>query len=307
MESRQYPQIQYDPNNLENAEVTEVTEIKDPIERKIVAPVSEILAEEVKAMVENNAPEEQEQVLDAVQTTNEDAFIHTEESKMDAKEETHTEPETDQTESSGQIDIEMESEACAEKPAETNQAQETVDVERPNTDKSIEEIREDIEYIYHTMRRLESKFETEILNAQSKEAMVKTMYQELNDYKAGLVEKALKNVLYDIVDIREMMFAKAKYVRQKKGTDVISLEEFESYAEDIGDILERYDVTIYKGESGVENTAVRQKIVRKVETADASLVKKVAESLSFGYEYNRKILYPERISIFVEKKTEQNQ
>lgn len=272
MESRQYPQIQYDPNNLENAEVTEVTEIKEPIEKKIVDPVSEILAEEVKAMVEKDVPEKQERVSDADQT-----------------------------------DTEMESEACAEKPAEKNQDQETVDVERPNTDKSIEEIREDIEYIYHTMRRLESKFETEILNAQSKEAMVKTMYQELNDYKTGLVEKALKNVLYDIVDIREMMFAKAKYVRQKKGTDVISLEEFESYAEDIGDILERYDVTIYKGESGVENTAVRQKIVRKVETEDASLVKKVAESLSFGYEYNRKILYPERISIFVEKKTEQNQ
>lgn len=306
MNSRQYAQIQYDPNDPENAEVTEVTEIKEPIEKKIVDPVSEILAEEVKAMVENDTPEEQEQVLDAEQMTNEDAFIHTEESKMDVKEETHSEPETDQTESSGQTDIDMESEACTEEPVETNQDREMVDTKRPDTDKSIEKIKEDMEYIYSTMRRLEKKFEEEILNSQSKEAMVKTMYQELNEYKAGLVEKALKNVLYDVIDIREMMFAKAKHVRQKEGADVISLEDFESYAEDIGDILERYDVTIYKGETGVENTAVRQKIVRKVETEDASLVKKVAESLSFGYEYNGKILYPEKIEIYVKKKEENN-
>ena len=52
----------------------------------------------------------------------------------------------------------------------------------------------------------------------------------------------------------------------------------------------------------MENTAVRQKIVRKVETADASMVKKVAESLSYGYEYNGKIIYPEKISIYVKSK-----
>lgn len=302
MSSRQYPQIQYDPNNPEIAEVTEVTEIKESTDKKIEDPVSEILAEEVKAMVENDALEEQEQVLDAEQTVSEGVFSHTEENETDAKEEAHTEPEIEQTEPSGQVDADTESKACAEKQAETNWDQEMIDIEKPDTDKSIEEIREDIDCIYGTMRRLENKFETEILNAKSKDSMVKAMYQELNEYKAGLVEKALKNVLYDVVDIREMMFAKAKHVRQKEGADVISLGEFESYAEDIGDILEKYDVTVYKGEPGVESTAVRQKVVKKVETEDVSLVKKVAESLSFGYEYNGKILYPEKIGIYVKKK-----
>ena len=156
--------------------------------------------------------------------------------------------------------------------------------------------------IQRTLQRLENKFNDEILNGENRDSSVKTMYKELTEYKAGIVEKVLKNVLYDIVDIRETMLSQIRYLREKKGVEEISLDELESYADDIGDILEKYDVTIYKGNIGDENVAVRQKIVRKVETEDDSLVKKVADSLSFGYEYGAKILYPEKISVYVKKK-----
>ena len=158
------------------------------------------------------------------------------------------------------------------------------------------------EDIQRTLRRLENKFSEEVLNGDNRDSAVKTIYKELNEYKAGIVEKALKNVLYDIVDIRETMLSQIKYLREKNGAETISLDEFESYADDIADILEKHDVTIYKGELGEENVAVRQKIVRKVETEDEELVKKVAESLSYGYEYGSKILYPEKISVYVKKK-----
>ena len=156
--------------------------------------------------------------------------------------------------------------------------------------------------IQRTLRRLENKFNDEILNGENRDSSVKTMYKELTEYKAGIVEKVLKNVLYDIVDIRETMLSQVRYLREKKGIEEISLDELESYADDIGDILEKHDVMIYKGNIGDENVAVRQKIVRKVETEDDSLVKKVADSLGFGYEYGAKILYPEKISVYVKKK-----
>lgn len=304
MDNRQYAQIQYDPNDVENAEVTEVIEDREISEEKSEEEISEILAKEVKSIVQNDESEEKEPDLDTKQTENQETLSDKEQSETDFKEELQTESLEDQTKPHVQAD--MGSESYAENPAEPLEDQDIHDTEPSDTYKSIEEIKDDIEGICGAIRRLEKKFETEILNAQTKDSMVKAMYQELNEYKAGLVEKAMKNVLYDVIDIREMMFAKARHVRQKEGADVISLEEFESYAEDIGDILEKYDVTIYKGEPGVENTAVRQKIVRKVETEDASLVKKVSESLSFGYEYNGKILYPEKIGIFVKKKTEQD-
>lgn len=161
---------------------------------------------------------------------------------------------------------------------------------------------EELDRSNRSLLRLEKKFSDEILNSESRDNMVKTIYKELNDYKAGLIEKALKNVLYDIVDIRETMLTQIKYIREKKGEEIISLDEFESYASDLADILEKHDVTIYKGTPGAENIAVRQKIVKKVETEDDALVKTVVESLSCGYEYNSKVLYPEKISIYVKKK-----
>lgn len=168
--------------------------------------------------------------------------------------------------------------------------------------KAIDKYNESIEDIQRTLRRLEKKFSDEILNGENRDSSVKTMYKELNEYKTGIVEKALKNVLYDMVDIREVMLSQIRSLKEKKEVDVISLDEFESYANDIGDILEKHDVCIYKGEAGTENIAVRQKIVRKVETEDDEMVKKIAESLSYGYEYNSKILYPEKVSVYVKKK-----
>ncbi len=169
-------------------------------------------------------------------------------------------------------------------------------------DERMGRMEESLESISRIMRRLEKKFESEILNSETRDSTVKTIYKELNEYKAGLVEKALKEVLYDFIDIREMMFSKAKYMQKEGKEAVISLEEFLSYAEDIGDILEKHDVSIYKGEPGTSNVATRQKIVRKVETEDEALAKTVAESLSYGYEYNGKVIYPEKISVYVKKK-----
>lgn len=163
---------------------------------------------------------------------------------------------------------------------------------------------EGIEQLNRTMLRLEKKFDNEILNAENRDNAVKAMYKELNEYKAGIIERALKSVLYDIVDIREVMLSQIKHLKKEKGQDSISLDDFETYASDLADILEKYDVKIYKANSGEENIAVRQKIIRKVETEDDSLVKKIAESLSFGYEYNSKILYPEKISIYIKKEKE---
>lgn len=165
--------------------------------------------------------------------------------------------------------------------------------------KILAEYMEGVDRINRTMQRLEKKFDSEILNAQNRDSAVRAIYKEMNEYKAGLVEKAMKNVLYDIADFRETMLSQIRFWKEKKEQDSIPLEEFASYADDLADILERYDVTIYKGEPGQENIAVRQKIVSKVGTEDDNLVKKVAKSLSYGYEYHAKVLYPEKISIYV--------
>lgn len=250
--------------------------------------------------MKNEAPESEE--TEHLKT--EESSFSAPEPVQPSEQETSEEQETAAQESAEEVECgpkEKETfpgtnqEPVSEEKTETHQ-------EAPLSPELASEVQEEIESIHRTLRRLEKKFDAEILNGDNRDSSVKTIYKELNEYKAGLVEKALKNVLYDIVDLRETMLSQIKFLREKKGLDAISLDEFSTYADDIGDILEKHDVLIYKGEPGEENVAVRQKIVRKVETEDETQIKKVAESLSYGYEYNSKILYPEKISIYVKKK-----
>ena len=322
MEGGTYAQINYNLDDLDDVSVTEV-ERQTTAERAVdstekIVDEQPITQETVKAEQETTVTEESleetTQILEEIAERMAEetaATIENDEALNEVSEFNEASVETKETLET----VESTEECNAEKNSTEQVSEETVDTE--NVEKSVkekvvmlpDEVTEVLNQylssttdIQRTLRRLESKFAEEILNGEKRDGAVKTMYKEMNEYKAGIVEKALKNVLYDIVDIRETMLSQIKYLREKKGAESISLDEFESYTDDIADILEKHDVTIYKGEPGEENVAVRQKIVRKIETEDETLVKTVVESLSYGYEYASKILYPEKISVYVKKK-----
>lgn len=314
MKSGTYVQINYNPDNLDDVSVTEV-------ERQETAEKSADDAEKKKSDDQSVTPETAGVEQKTTETLSDEELKETEhrlEEMADRMiEETPIETSEFNERSVESVD---DAEVSTEESVTTENVVEQVSEENTDTTEVKESVNEKVvmvpdevqdifkqylsstEDIQRTLRRLENKFSEEVLNGDNRDSAVKTIYKELNEYKAGIVEKALKNVLYDIVDIRETMLSQIKYLREKNGAETISLDEFESYADDIADILEKHDVTIYKGELGEENVAVRQKIVRKVETEDEELVKKVAESLSYGYEYGSKILYPEKISVYVKKK-----
>ena len=322
MESGTYAQINYNLDDLDDVSVTKVerqatAEKAGDSTEKIVdeQPVTQETAE-----VEQETTVTEESLEETMQSLEEMAERMAEETAATIKNDEALNEVSEFNEASVKTKetletVESTEEGNAKKNSTEQVSEETVDTE--NVEKSVkekvvmfpDEVTEVLNQylssttdIQRTLRRLESKFAEEILNGENRDGAVKTMYKEMNEYKAGIVEKALKNVLYDIVDIRETMLSQIKYLREKKGAESISLDEFESYADDIADILEKHDVTIYKGEPGEENVAVRQKIVRKIETEDETLVKTVVESLSYGYEYASKILYPEKISVYVKKK-----
>ncbi len=281
MDDNSYARIEYDPGNLDDVTVEQVMK----------NPVQEDFAEDDKGSIE-------EENLKTILGSEVQEIIGKEVLNSQIEEMSEIVPVSEEEQ---QAEVVCQVNQGLEEAVTIFETEQTLEDNQPQADVHLEKIEDDIACIYGTMRRLERKFDAEILNAENRDNAVKSIYKELNEYKAGLVEKALKNVLYDFIDIREMMYAKVRNVRENGKAEYISLEEFESYADDIGDILERYDVTIYRGEPGVENIAVKQKIVRKTKTEDDSLIKKVAESLSYGYEYNGKVIYPEKINIFVKK------
>jgi molecular chaperone GrpE (heat shock protein) len=79
----------------------------------------------------------------------------------------------------------------------------------------------------------------------------------------------------------------------------------ESIQAEFTDILAYYGVTPYKVEGNKFNP-LKQTAVKPIYTTDQSLFKIVAQSLSYGYERNGRIISKERVAAYaIEKPTEQ--
>lgn len=222
--------------------------------------------------------------------------------EVESKEESETEesPAEEITKASEQ-DGEQELDQTEEETTDS-QSEEKVAYNYGQVLEEVAVVTSSVEDIGKTLKRLERKFDEEILNAATRNDTVKVMAKEINEYKSGIIEKALKDFVCDIVDLRETMLSQAKGLMEKGDADTICLSDFLAYADDIADILTRHDVTIYKSEAGTKSVAVRQRIVRRIETDNPEKEKTVASSNSYGYEYNGKIIYPERISVYIKKK-----
>ena len=180
MENKKYAQIQYDPEDLHNAAVKEVTD--QGAEESLL--VNE-LAEQVKEMaqsVEIHSEKEEKKAPDVMDVFAGEAVAVEE---FPAEMETELEKETEaEKKTAPEKEMELEKEHVS---GEKEPTQESVLYEESD----IKNIKEDIACIYGVMRRLEKKFEAEILDSQNKAEAVKSIYKELNEYKAGLVEKAI--------------------------------------------------------------------------------------------------------------------
>ena len=250
MESGTYAQINYNPDDPDDVSVTEV-ERQESVEQTVHDEASKNEASET-AVEEKVITDEQVQekelgleemanrMAEEISKESESSEAFVEDSAEEHEEPAMEEPEPLETVEEVPETVEEPADQ-PETPVET--AEEVVEKERivmvpDEVQEVLKQYLSSTEDIQRTLRRLETKFSEEVLNGENRDGAVKTMYKELNEYKAGIVEKALKNVLYDIVDIRETMLSQIKYLREKSGAETISLDEFESYADDIGDILE---------------------------------------------------------------------
>ena len=146
---------------------------------------------------------------------------------------------------------------------------------------------------------LSALFDARIMHTDHEEKVIDQMHKELQKYKEDLYAQLVRPILLDIIDIRDsIMRISASYLAKPEGEQDIPNRTFSDYAYDLQDILEKNSVQIYRSEPGDDFTPIKQRIIKKVPTDDASLQGKVAESLSCGYSYNGRIISAEKITVF---------
>lgn len=194
-------------------------------------------------------------------------------------------------------------EAAAEEPAPTEP--------EPSPDAALsaqlEQLSQAQQQLTERMDALNELFSQRILYAAHEEKIVDQMHRELQKYKEDLYAQLLRPILLDIIEVRDSILRMAAtYLAKPEGEQSIPNKTFADYSYDLQDILEKNNVEIYRGTAGDTFAPLRQRVIKKVATADESLHGKVAESLSGGYSYGGKILSPEKISVYIYEKPAEN-
>ena len=168
-------------------------------------------------------------------------------------------------------------------------------------------LRDDIAQLDDKLAALEKLFETKILHSTHEEKIVDQMHKELQKYKDDMYSQLVRPILLDIIEIRDSILRVAR-VHQNKPVEErsVPIATFEMYAFDIQEILEKNSIEIFKSDEKTDFIPVRHRGIKKIPTLDKSLHSKIAESLSYGYNYQGRAISAEKVAIyFYEPQTEQ--
>lgn len=150
------------------------------------------------------------------------------------------------------------------------------------------------------INKLTELFNDRIRYTEFEETSRKNMNDELQSYKKGLLFNMIRPFIVDMIQLREDILNDCQDANSNDQA-FISQNQVIAYAEeDIFDMLDKMGVEMYRSNKGDEFVSGRQRAKKIMEkTHDKELHGKVAESLSYGYSYEGKIVYPEWVKRYI--------
>lgn len=185
----------------------------------------------------------------------------------------------------------------------TEESTKSEEPENSQPDK-LDKVIESQQQLLEQLETLNGLFNARIMHTDREEKIVDQMHKELQKYKEDMYAQLVRPILLDVIEVRDsIMRMAATYLAKPEGKQNIPNKTFSDYAFDLQDILEKNSVEIYRSKSGDDFTPIKQRVIKKVKTADESLHGKVAESLSCGYSYNGRTISAEKITVYYYEKT----
>lgn len=201
----------------------------------------------------------------------------------------------------------VEAEEVTEEKITNNE--ETVKGEEEAQPNKLDKVLESQQQLSEQLEALNTLFNARIMHTDHEEKIVDQMHKELQKYKEDMYAQLVRPILLDVIEVRDsIMRMAATYLAKPEDEQNIPNKTFSDYAFDLQDILEKNSVEIYRSKSGDDYTPIKQRVIKKVATADETLHGKVAESLSCGYSYNGRTISAEKVTVYYyEKPIEENE
>ena len=169
-----------------------------------------------------------------------------------------------------------------------------------------------VQQILEALKALQESFDGKLRYDAKKDAIIDRQFQELSQFKSGLVEKVTMQIVNDLIGEIDSAQKLVKFYEGAECNET-NFKKLQKVLRDIPaslcDVLEKYGVTAYSSAVGAPFNPKRQRALKTTETGDETKDKTVRELLRLGFEQEleakddqpakMKILRSEMVDVFV--------
>ena len=169
-----------------------------------------------------------------------------------------------------------------------------------------------VQKILTAVKGLQESFDGKLRYDAKKDAIIDRQFQELSQFKSGLVEKVTMQIVNDLIGEIDSAQKLVKFYEGAECNET-NFKKLQKVLRDIPaslcDVLEKYGVTSYSSAVGTPFNPKRQRALKTSETGDVAKDKTVRELLRLGFEQEldakddqpakMKILRSEMVDVFV--------
>jgi len=184
----------------------------------------------------------------------------------------------------------------------------TVSVLRQFVNKPLAAKIEELEKIVASQRELLNNIEFNTQFTGKKQELFDKLYNENQEYKAGIIEKFKKSLVLAVIEQVDSAEKQAAYFSDKEFSEENYHKLLSNYSEvatDFQDMLQQqFDVRPFRSETNTPFDAKRQRALKTVPAEDETKHKLVSKSIRPGYEFvnpdgTTALLRPEMVEVYV--------
>jgi molecular chaperone GrpE len=160
----------------------------------------------------------------------------------------------------------------------------------PQEEKIEEVLQQTLTQISHDISQLHNDFKTKIKYDESKERIITSLHNELQEYREDLHFKILRSLALDILSLHDGIST----INPQLSEHPIDIS---SFLQDIEDILARHDFEVYQHD-GNSYDRKWQKVQKPIASHQSELNGYIAERLRKGLRYGDRVVRPELVNVY---------
>lgn len=120
--------------------------------------------------------------------------------------------------------------------------------------------------------------------SQDRERIIDRLHQENQRLRGGEMQQAMMPIYRDLVRLHDDLLQTARrYLAEDPSTHSTVSQDFQSYSDEIADILFRYGIERYEAAEGDHFNPKEHRALAAISTADPNLDRKIAKVIRLGF------------------------